>query len=139
MRVTPIYLTWLNYLGGFEYFIFLAEKEFGVDVQESQATKENILPNWGKSWGETADTIEKETFRISKERVLVRTQHLTINQLEALSLLRSSPLVQIVYSRQSRRTVLVDTNSFKKYDEGDKLFTLQFTITFTDEIPSQRV
>ncbi len=139
MRVTPIYLTWLNYLGGFEYFFFTAEKEFQIAVGEVGETKNNVLPNWPNSWGKNADTINKQTFRNTVKKVLVRSQHLTMNQLEALTIIRTSPLVQIVESRVDRRTVIVDTDSFKKYDEGDKLYTLQFTITYTDDNPSQRV
>lgn len=133
------YITWLNYLGGFEYFPFTAKKEFQVDVMETGQTRNNVLPSWPNSYGKNADTIDKQTFRISKNGVIVRSQHLNINQLEALSYIRTSPLVQLVYSRIDRRTVIVDSDSFRKYDEGDKLYTMQFKISFTDEIPSQRV
>lgn len=133
------YITWLNYLGGFEYFPFTAKKEFQVDVLETGQTRKNIFPGWPNSYGKFADTIDKQTFRISKNSVIVRSQHLSLNQLEALSCIRTSPLVQLVYSRLDRRTVIVDDDSFKKYDEADKLHTLQFKIFFTDEIPSQRV
>jgi hypothetical protein len=64
---------------------------------------------------------------------------LTDDQVQALSYIRTSPLVQIIESRINRRTVLVDTDSFKKYDEGEKLFTMEFSISYTDPIPSQTV
>jgi hypothetical protein len=139
MTAEIYYITWLNYLGGFEYFPFTAKKEFQVNVLETGTTRNNLLPNWPNSYGKTADTIDKQTFRISKNGVIVRSQHLSLNQVEALSYIRTSPLVQIVYSRTDRRTVIVDDDSFKKYDEGDKLFSMQFRILFTDEITSQRV
>ncbi len=133
------YMTWLNHLGGFEYFPFTAKKEFQVDVLETAQTRKNIFPEWPNSYGKFADTIDKQTFRRSKNSVIVRSQHLSLNQLESLSYIRTSPLVQLVYSRLDRRTVIVDEDSFKKYDEADKLYALQFKISFTDEIPSQRV
>lgn len=140
MTREPIYLTWLNAKGGFEYFFFTAKNAHQVDVIESGVSRNNILPNWQKSYGKTADTITKNTFRRTQNSIVLRSQHLNRNQLEALSYIKSSILVQIVYSRNDRRTVLVDTNSFVKYDEAsDSLFALQFTITYTDEIPSQRV
>jgi len=139
MTVELYYITWLNYLGGFEYFPFTAQKEFDVDVLSAGQTRNNILPGWPNSYGKNADTIDKQTFRTSKNSVIVRSQHLSLNQLEALSYIRTSPLVQLVTSRRDRRTLLVDTDSFKKYDEGDKIFTLQFKVTLTDEIPSQKV
>lgn len=139
MRVTPIYLTWLNYLGGFEYFFFTREKEFQISIGDTGQTKNNTLPQWPNSYGKNADTINKQTFRQATKKVVVRSQHLTINQLEALTSIRTSPLVQIVESRVDRRTAIVDTDSFKQYDESERLYTLIFTITYTDDIPSQRV
>jgi hypothetical protein len=133
------YITWLNYLGGFEYFPFTARKEFDVDVLETGQTRKNIFPGWPNSYGTNADTIDKQTFRTSKNGIIVRSQHLSVDQLNSLIYIRTSPLVQQVVSRIDRRTLLVDSDSFKKYDESDKLFTLQFKVFHTDEIPSQRV
>lgn len=135
----PIYLTFLNYLGGFEYFMFTAEKEFSVDILATGTTTKNIFPQWPKSWGETADTIERKTFTDARNKVLVRSQHLTQNQRDVLKYIKTSPVVQIVYSRTDRRTVIVDSDSFKVYDEGESLYTLQFYINYTDPIASQKI
>lgn len=139
MRVTPYQITFLNYLGGFEYFFFTAKKEFGVDVEETGETRENILPNWPNSWGLNADTIDKQTFRKTRDYVILRSQYLSLNQLRALKYIRVSPLVQIVTSRLDRRTVIVDNDSFKVYDEEDKTFSVQLKVRFTNNLPSQRV
>lgn len=139
MTVVPIYITWLNHLGGFEYFLFTAEKSYQVDILESGQTRKNIFPTWPKSYGQTADTIDKQTYTKAKNSILVRSQHLTANQLEAVSQIKVSPVVQIVNSRTDRRTVLVDKDSFQKYDEADTLFTFQFKLSYTDDIPAQRV
>lgn len=136
---TTLYLTFLNNLGGFEYFPFYKKKEFQIEVEATGTTRNNILPQWPNSYGKNADTLVKQTFRITRNRVIVVSQHLTLNQLNALSYLRSSTIVQIVTSRRDRRTVIVDDDSFKKYSESDKLYTLQFSFTYTDEIPSQTV
>jgi len=140
MTRNPIYLTWLNAKGGFEYFFFTAKNAYQVDVISAGTTRNNILPNWQKSYGKTADTIERNTYRVTRNSIVLRSQHLNENQLNALSYIKSSALVQIVYSRNDRRTVLVDTNSFTKYDEqSQQLFTIQFTITYTDDIPAQTI
>lgn len=139
MSTEPIYITWLNYLGGFEYFFFTSEKAYQVDIEDSGTSRNNVLPNWPNSYGKTADTLTKQTFRTSRNKIVVRSQHLTENQRDALKYIKTSPVVQIVEGRTDRRTVIVDTDSFQIYDEGDKLFTISFTISYTDEIPSQRV
>lgn len=137
MTVEPIYITWLNYLGSFEYFLFTAEKDFNVDILESQQTRQNIFPMWPNSYGSTADTIDKDVFTRAKNTILVRSQHLTRNQMEAISFIKISPVVQIVTTRTDRRTVLVDKDSYRKYTESESLFTIQFTISYTDDIPAQ--
>lgn len=139
MTVDPYQITFLNYLGGFEYFFFTAKKEYQIDVEETGETRKNILPDWPNSWGLNADTLDKQTFRKSRDSVIVRSQYLTLNQLNALKHIRTSPVVQIMTSRLDRRTVIVDSDSFKVYDESDKLFSLQFKIKFTNNIPSQTV
>lgn len=138
MTQEPIYITWLNNLGDFEYFFFNAKSLYQVDVEDSGTTTKNILPSWPKSYGTTADTILKQTYRKTRNKIILRTQHLSRNQLDVITGIRTSPLVQIVYSRTNRRTVIVDTDSFKKYDETEDLFGLQFSISYTDQIPSQR-
>jgi hypothetical protein len=139
MTQTPIYLTWLNNKGGFEYFYFTAKNVYQVDVEETGVTRKNILPEWPKSYGYTADTINRQTHRVSRNRIILKSQHLTRNQLDALSYISSSVLVQIVSTRTNRRTVLVNADSFKKYDEMEDLFFLQFSLSYTDEIPAQTI
>ena len=139
MTVTPYTMTFLNYLGGFEYFFFTARKEYQIHIDEAGETTQNIMSNYPNSYGVNADTIRKQTYRKAANYVVVRSQYMSLDQLNAIKFIRTSPLVQIVYSRLSRRTVIVDTDSFTIYDEKDKLFSLQFLVRFTDDIPSQRL
>jgi hypothetical protein len=139
MTRQPIYLTWLNAKGGFEYFFFNARNSQQVDIEGTGVTRNNVLPTWPKSYGNTADTLNRQTFRDSRKSVLLRSQNLSLNQVQVLSYIKSSVLVQIVYSRHDRRTVIPDSNSFQVYDEGQDIFDIQFTLSFTDEIPSQRI
>lgn len=132
-----IYLTWKNYLGGHDYWLFTAEKEYGVDIIETTESTKNIFPEWPKSYGEFSDTIDFETSRRSKDTILVRSQNLTLAQVTGLKYIKTSPLVQIMESSSDRRTVIVDPNSFVVYNETDKIYGIQFTIRYTDDIPSQ--
>lgn len=132
-----IYLTWKNYLGGHDYWLFTAEKEYGVDIIETTESTKNIFPEWPKSYGEFSDTIDFETSRRSKNTILVRSQNLTLAQVTGLKYIKTSPLVQVMESSSNRRTVIVDPNSFVVYNETDKIYGIQFTIRYTDDIPSQ--
>jgi hypothetical protein len=134
-----IYLTWLNNLGGFDYWNFTAKKDYQVEIQESGVTRQNIFPTWPQSYGAFADTIRKQTYRVSSKFITVRSQHVTQAQLDAISYIKSSVLVQIITSRQDRRTVIVDADSFMKYRDRDDTYSIAFNIYFTDDIPSQTV
>jgi hypothetical protein len=132
-----IVLTWLNYLGGFDYFNFKAEKEYTVEISETGSTKQNIMPNWPRSYGSYADTIEKTTYRNARKGMLIRSQYVTASEIEALQYIKTSPLVQIIEGRSNRRTVIVDGQSFTLKKDRQDLYEISFNVTYTDEIPSQ--
>jgi len=134
-----IRLSWLNNLGGFDYWKFTAFSEYIRNINDSGQTKENILPSWPNSYGENASTIRKQTYRESQKQILVRSQHVTLEELQALEYIKSSVLVEVIESRSSKRRVIVDTDSFTSHKDNDKLFSISFTITYTDDIPAQRI
>lgn len=138
-KVEPIWISWLNYLGGFEYFLLLGMKEFDINITEVGETKQNIFPQWPNSWGENADTVDKKTFTNAKEEIIFNSQHLTPNQRDALKWIKISPVVQIMVSRTDRRTILIDSDSFKVYSEKDDLYSIQFRGRFTNELASQKL
>jgi hypothetical protein len=87
-----------------------------------------------------ADTIKQQTFRKSQRQEVIRTH--AISRTAAMELgeqIKSAILVQVVTSKRDRITVLVDTNSFTIVKEADKMHSLSFTITYTDDLPSQHV
>lgn len=129
--------SWLNSLGGFDYWRFKDLSEYGADITGTTRTTKNIFPNWPKSYGQDADTIRGETSRTSNQTIRVRAENLTQVQVEDLFRIKLSPLVQIVNSRTDRRTVILDTNSFVYMKEGDKAYSLEFSCEFTDDFPSQ--
>lgn len=140
MRGDFIWLTWLNYLGGFDYWLFTGYKDHGIEVVEVGETSRNILPAWPKSYNAQADTIRKNTFRKTRKTKVIRSQLLTSEQAELMGeQIKSSPLVQIITTRRDRRTVTVDSSSLIVRKEKDKVHTLTFTITYTDDYPSQTV
>lgn len=138
-QATGYYLTWLNYLGGFDYWYFTSYADNIIDITDSGETETNIFTEWPNSYGEFSDTIRKQTFRDSRQQILIRSQHVTLEQINAIKYIKTSPLVQIVNSIYDRRTVIVDTDSFTVYKEENKLYEISFTITYTDDVPSQRV
>lgn len=136
---TPFYLTWLNNLGGFEYWKFEAFNDNMILIGETGETSQNTFPNWPYSYGEFADTEKRrQTFRESTKQFVVRSQELVSkSQIESLATIKESTLVQIINSRYDKRTVIVDSNSFTIYKDSEKAFNISFTITYTDDIPSQ--
>jgi len=132
-----ITLTWLNNLGGFDYWDFQAKKDNNINIIETGQVKKNILQYWPKSWGAFADTVDKQTYRDSKKSFVVRSQNITESQLLGIAYIRSSVLVQVIVSQTDRRTVIVDEDSFTMFKDGDDIYTISFTINYTDDIPSQ--
>jgi hypothetical protein len=131
------YLTWLNNLGGFDYWNFTARKVYSVDVTGNSLSEKNINTNWPKSYGSFADTIKQQTGRTSNEVIRVSSQFLTVQQEEAIKQILSSPLVQEVTSQRDRRTVIIDPTTYRIRKDQDDLRTISFDLRYTDDIPSQ--
>lgn len=131
------YLTWLNNLGGFDYWNFTARKTYSVDVTGNSISEKNIYTNWPKSYGAFADTIKQQTSRTSNEVIRVSSQFLTVQQEEAIKQILSSPLVQQVTSKSDRRTVIIDPTTYRIRKDQDDLRTISFDLRYTDDIPSQ--
>lgn len=130
-------LSWLNHLGGFDYWRFKALSDYGIDIDKTTEASKNYFTDWPNSWGEDADTIDFETSRKSRQTIVVRAENLSKEQAEDLARIKTSPLVQIVNTRTDRRTVILDKSSFVYVKEGERLYSLTFTLRYTDLLPSQ--
>lgn len=140
----PIYLTWKNSLGGHDYWLFKAQKVYAIDTYENETEDVNIYNNWPQSYGEFAQTIKAQTSRKSKARITVSSQFLTQEQADAIALIKTSGLVQVVEMSSAElgsvplyTTVLVDDSPITKYKDRDKTFTVSFDIEFTNDLPVQ--
>jgi len=135
-----IYITWLNNLGGFQYWPLIGRKDLNLDVFDTGETVQNIFPDWGKSYDFNADTIRKQTYRKSRKQLVLRTHAMSRQEASDLAEgIKSSILVQIMNTKDDRLTVLVDSESITVYKEADKLHSLSFTATYTNELPAQTV
>jgi len=131
------YLSWLNNLGGFDYWNFTARKVYSIDVTSNSISEKNIYNNWPNSYGAFADTVKQQTQRTSNEVIRVSSQFLTTQQEDAIKQIFSSPLVQQVTSKYDRRAVIVDPTTYKIRKDQDDLRTVSFDLRYTDDIPSQ--
>jgi hypothetical protein len=137
---TPLHLRWMNYLGADDQWLFTAQKLYSVEVDESKTQSVNIQDNWPNSWGEFAESVLKQSVRRTRNVVKVTSQYLTKAQLDGIAWLVSSPLVQICETSggvTTVRTVLVDTQTLKKYQDRENLYSMSFNISYTDELPTQ--
>mgnify|MGYP006262576601 CR=1 FL=1 len=131
------YLTWLNYLGGYDYWNFSARKQYSINSLEGKTQESNIFATWPNGYGEFADSIVKQTVKRGVNIVGVSSQFLSTDQEDSIKLLFVSPLVQICTSQYDRRTVLVEEGTLPIRRDQDKTRKLSFNVTYTDELPSQ--
>jgi hypothetical protein len=126
-----INLTWLNSVGGWEYWTFTARHSYGYDSNDIGRIEKDIFQNWD------ADFIsgQSETEVLGKDVrsfITVRSQLLTKEQVDAIAKIRNSIKVQEVRST-GNVTVLVDTGSFTYRTDKDKTITIEFRITYPRE------
>jgi hypothetical protein len=124
-----IYLTWLNNLGAWEYFNFTAQKDYSVEIDESKKITRDIFNNWDTGFisGETQDDfIGIQAF----EKKRVRSQFMTLEALQAVAKIKYAIRTQEIMEDDTKITVLVDKGSFKVHSDGDKLFSIEFDISY---------
>jgi len=133
-----IYLMWLNQFPAWDFWKFTAEKDFNTDIIESQRTEKNIYDDWPESYNKQS---LREESRISGfKSITVRSQHLTVAQADSIGGIKTSMYVLEIKEGlfvSDNVTVLVDKNSFQRFNETDDLFTITFNIRQTDDIATQ--
>ena len=133
-----IYLMWLNRFGGWDFWDFTAEKDFGTEITDSQRTQKNIYDNWPLSYNK--ETLQEEARIKAFETITVRSQRLTSAQADSIGDIKTSMHVLWVKDPQwltDKVTVLVDKTSFQRFNETDQRHTISFIIRQTDDIATQ--
>ena len=128
-----VVLNWLNSLGGFEHWNFTAFKTFGFDIGNTETIRRDIFQNWDTDFiaGET----ESEHISIeANDIIIVRSQDLTVQQINAIARIKFSIKVNDETDLASIVTVLVDKASFQYRTDADKRHTIEFKITYPGEI-----
>ena len=119
-------LTWLNSLGGWEYWNFLAKKTEGYDIDDSKTVERDVLQNWDTDFI-AGDTEQETLFIAARRKVVVRTQLLTLQQINAIAKINLSIRVRDVLNDV---TVTIDRSSFEYRTDGEKLHSLEFAINY---------
>jgi hypothetical protein len=123
-----INLAWLNTLGNWEYFYFKANKSYGEAITTTSSRNTDVFINFDTDF--IAGGGDQEDLRIeSRPFLIVRSQSLDLNQLEAIKNIRSSISVYDVSNSPSQR-VIVNKGSFQYFTDRDKRKTLEFQINY---------
>ena len=135
----PVYLTWLNHLGGWEYWNFCAQSDFGIEIQEVTTAKKNIFSNWPQSFID-AETEEEYVSIQAKKSITIRAENLSNEEADFISSIKTSIHVQwMIDGFTDKRTVLVDKDSFVYKTETEKLQSITFNILMSDDEPIQTI
>lgn len=124
-----IYLTWMNPLGGWNYYNFKAEKDYSVTIDRPSVITRDILSNWDDAFI-NSETEDDYISLNAREEVTVRSQFMSLSEIQAVAGIRTSIRVQQIKDNGKKVTVLVDKKSFKIYSDGDKLYSIEFSITY---------
>ena len=125
-----ILLSWFNSLGGIETWNFTAQKSYGYDINSVVTAQRDILNNWDNDF--INGIVETDTLNIeANQKLIVRSQNLTLQQIEAIATIKLSPQV---FDADQRAGVLIDRTSFAYRTENDKRYSIEFFITYPNLI-----
>ena len=133
-----IYLTWLNSLGGWEYWKFTADKNYSLNISSKETIKRNIFSNWDDTFisGNTQGDVISVN---ANNEIEVYSQYLTLDEVKAISSIKHSIRVMVL-DEGVETTVVVDSDSITVFNDGDDetLHTIRFNIQLPDiQIQSQ--
>lgn len=121
-----IILEWYNTLGGIETFNFTARKSYGYRIGKTQTSERDVFNDWDNDFASA--TIETDTLSIdASERVTVRSQNLTEQQINAIAQIRISPRVTDLTNNVS---VQVDRKSLDYRTDHEKRHLIEFVIVY---------
>ena len=125
-----IYLTWLNSVGGWDYWKFTGEKDYLLNIEDKVTIERNIFNNWDDTFinGDTQLDVLSTT---AYNEIDVYSQYLNLDQLQAISQIKYSTKVLMI-SGDKKVTVIVDSDNITLYNDGDEstLYTIRFRIRF---------
>ena len=125
-----IHLTWLNSLGGWEFFNFQSIKDYKVS-SSGEVIKRDVFNNWDTEFITGNTENDYSSVRANKVTT-VRSQLVTEAEADAIWNIKTAIKVQVVNDNNTLTTVLVDKGSFTKYKDRDKLYAIEFNITYPD-------
>lgn len=124
-----IQLAWLNSTGGWEFWNFLARKTHGFNIGRVETVETDIFQNFDTDF--IAGQTEQEVLQVkANERIVVRSQILTTQQINAIARIRLSIRVRDVVLD---RTVIVDQSSFDYRTDSQKVPFIEFAISYPSE------
>ena len=123
---------WKNDLGGWDVWNFIREKTITENVTGKINIKRDITSNWDDTFinGDTQNDTIKTT---ANKSILLRSQLLSVNDMEVLQQLRRSVRVQLMVG-DKWQTVTTKQGSFIVRDEGDKVREVSFEINLPDTV-----
>ena len=125
-----IMISWYNTLGGLEVFNFQAFKSYGWDIGKTEKSKRDTFASWESNF--TNADQEIDILKIdARESIIVRSQNLTQQQIDAISQIRISPRVK---DEDRDLVVDIDRRSFSYRKDHDKRHEISFTIRYPDQI-----
>jgi hypothetical protein len=128
----PLYLTWLNSLGGWDYWLFTAKKQYGIEVYDVVIGERNIYQSFPDNFQN--QTWEEVISLEARERITVRSQPMTQTQQSEVAKIVYSRMVQLMVSEENKYTVLVDKRSLELRTDGDKLHFIEFDLLLPKKI-----
>lgn len=132
----PIYLCWLNELGGWNYYLFHKTQLHALATGDEKTYKTNIedLAN--------AESSNEVLSLSSYEKITAGAENLTLNDIKLIATMLDSlkvqllmnPLTWVADGAPVWQTVIPDRGTFSTYATGQERHNIEFTFRFSDRI-----
>lgn len=122
----PVYLKWINPLGGYDQWLFDRKQVYDLKTEASDLFT-NVIDNW-----ETAEEVHEYIRKTGAQAVTLGANNLTTQQVDGIKWIYTSPKVYEMQTDNSRLTVLVAPGTFKIKDTSKDRHDIEFTILYPE-------
>lgn len=123
----PIYLTWLNPLGGWDYWLFGTRQQYTIQTKDLDTFQPVI------NYLQIANGIQESLGKEAYMKVKLGYEGLTRAKVEGIRHILTSPKVYVINGSPGsnnfqKLVVNIDKGSYKVYDTGDGKHGLELTV-----------
>lgn len=133
----PFYVTWLNTLGGWNYFLFKGAKSYGMRTENTVVTESDVYTGWPNNY-KNGTTVRDVKAKTSDRTLVLRSQVFDEDNIEAVMGIAESVDVYHINGNKMRKIIIPPVSNENIHKDGQGLYSFNTDAYYTDSVAIQK-